>query len=148
MNIDKFNQWLSERGCEILPPSNQYEKLRFKGREIGIIYTTGRTNGDFANKAIYAFNNKKKWEGSPIKTGRYPNYKKEKKALLGRDGTRCFYCGKEMGDDITIEHLIALSAGGKNSLSNMVLAHKECNEKVGNIPISKKVDIAIKNRSL
>lgn len=35
-----------------------------------------------------------------------------------------------MGDDITVEHLIALSCGGKNDLSNMVLAHQKCNQEV------------------
>lgn len=146
MNIEKFKYWLTDRGCEILPSTNQYEKLRFKGKEVGVIYTTGKTNGDFANKAIYAFNNGKKWDGSPIKTGRYSNYKKEKASLLERDGTCCFYCGLEMGEDITIEHLIALSCGGKNNLSNMVLAHKKCNEDVKNLPISDKVKLAINMR--
>lgn len=51
-----------------------------------------------------------------------------------------------MGDDITVEHLIALSCGGKNDLSNMVLAHQKCNQEVRNLPISEKVKVAIKNR--
>ena len=51
-----------------------------------------------------------------------------------------------MGDDITVEHLIALSCGGKNDLSNMVLAHQKCNQAVLNLPISEKVKVAIKNR--
>lgn len=32
MNIEKFKNWLTDRGCEILPSTNQYEKLRFKGK--------------------------------------------------------------------------------------------------------------------
>ena len=66
--------------------------------------------------------------------------------MIERDGTCCFYCGNEMGDDITVEHLIALSCGGKNDLSNMVLAHQKCNQEVRNLPISEKIKVAIKNR--
>ena len=66
--------------------------------------------------------------------------------LLERDGTCCFYCGLEMENDITIEHLDARSNGGSNRLSNLVLAHGECNVAVGTLPISKKVQIAIRQR--
>lgn len=148
MDIAKFKEWLSQRGCEILPTTNQYETLRIKGKEIGILYNTGKTNGSFMNIAIQAFKAGKKWDGSPIKTGRHAGYRKEKAQLIERDGTRCFYCGQEMEEDITIEHLIALSCGGKNSLSNMVLAHQKCNQDAHNLPVSEKVKIAINNRTL
>lgn len=147
MDIGKFKQWLKDYGCEILPPTNPYEAVRFEGKEIGVIYTSGKTSGVYATRAIICFKNNKKWDGSPIKTGRYSNYKKYKEKLVERDGTCCFFCGKEMEDDITLEHLIALSCGGKNNLSNMVLSHKECNEAVKNMPISDKVKLAIKNRT-
>ena len=146
MDVEKFKIWLAQRGCEILPPTNQYEILRFKGKETGVLYNTGRTNGRFTVEAIRAFGAGGKWNGAPIKTGRYPGYKKEKARLIERDGTCCFYCGNEMGDDITVEHLIALSCGGKNDLSNMVLAHQKCNQEVRNLPISEKIKVAIKNR--
>lgn len=147
VDIEKFKEWLQNYGCEILPTTNQYEAVRFEGREVGVLYTSGKTSGIYATRAIVCFNNKKKWDGSPIKTGRNSSYKKQKTALVERDGTCCFYCGEEMNDDITVEHLIALSCGGKNVLSNMVLAHEKCNHMVKNIPISEKVKLAIKNRS-
>lgn len=147
MDIEKFKSWLTARGCEILPPTNRYEVLRFEGRETGVIYTTGKTNSSYTAEAIEAFTRNKKWNGSPVSTGRHRGYKKEKTQLLERDGTRCFYCGLEMEDDITVEHLIALSCGGKNNLSNMVLTHEECNQAVHNLPISEKVNIAISKRT-
>lgn len=147
MKIEKFKRWLIARGCEILPTTNPYELIRFRGREVGIVYTTGKTNSPFAHNALMAYENNTKWDGAPISTGRHPGYKKEKAQLIERDGTDCFYCGKPLGEDITVEHLIALSCGGKNSLSNMVLAHEQCNRMVGNLPITEKVKVAIENRS-
>lgn len=148
MNLEKFKQWLINSGCEILPPTNQYEKLRFKGSEVGIIYTTDRTSGKYTDDAIKHFKSNKKWDGGVIKTGRWNGYQKEKKLLIKRDGTCCFYCGLEMNDDITVEHLLDLKFGGKNELSNMVLAHQECNHKVKNMNLSEKVKFALNSRSL
>lgn len=39
MDVEKFKIWLAQRGCEILPPTNQYEILRFKGKETGCCIT-------------------------------------------------------------------------------------------------------------
>lgn len=107
-----FKEWLRGRGCEILPVTNEYEDIRFKGREVGVIYKTGKTNGSFADNAIKAYRSGGKWDGAPISTGRHAGYKKQKAQLLLRDGDRCFYCDGKLGDDITVEHLIALSCGG------------------------------------
>lgn len=146
IDVDKFSKWLAKKGCEILPTTNDYELLRFKGAQVGVLYTSGRFNSPYVGRAINAYQTGKGWDGAPAKTGRYAGYKKQKTALLERDGPCCFYCGLDMDDDITVEHLIALSCGGKNNLSNMVLAHQKCNEMVANISISDKVKLAIKNR--
>lgn len=146
MDLDKFKQWLINNGCDIQPPTNQYEKLRFKGLEVGVIYTTGKTSGKYANDALSAFKANSKWKGGAIKTGRWIGYQNEKKQLIKRDGTCCFYCGKEMGNDITVEHLLDLKYGGKNELSNMVLADSNCNYSVRNMNLSDKVKFAVNNR--
>ncbi len=146
-NLHRFHKWLSDRGCEILPPTNQYETIRFKGKEVGVIYTTGRFNNEFAKNAYCCFLENKKWDGKPITVGRQNSYVKQKRKLVERDGTCCFYCGEELQDDVTVEHLISLNRGGTNDLSNMVLAHEKCNNHVRNIPISEKVKFAISNRS-
>lgn len=147
-DINKFSKWLTKMGAEILPNTNEYEALRFKGREVGVLYKSGKVSNNYTSEAIRCFHLNTKWNGRPVNVGRKPGYKKEKAQLLKRDGSNCFLCGKPLGDDITLEHLIALSCGGKNNLSNMVLMHEACNQEVDNIPISKKVEIAIQRRQL
>lgn len=146
MDIEKFKIWLIDKGCEILPPTNPYEKLRFKGSDVGVIYSTNKTSGKYTDEAISAFKNHKKWDGGVIKTGRYSGYKKQKEQILKRDGTCCFYCGLEMGEDITVEHLVDLKYGGKNELSNMVLSHLQCNNKVGKMNLVEKIKFAFNNK--
>lgn len=146
-DIEKFKTWLSSRGCEILPPTNEFEVLRFKGKETGVFYSSGKTSNAYANQAYIAFKKNSIWNGGPISVGRNNSYRKEKISILQRDGNCCFLCDKPLGDDITLEHLIALSSGGRNHLSNMVLMHQKCNNKVGNMPIVEKVKLAIKLRT-
>ncbi|MGV3695531.1 HNH endonuclease [Flavobacterium sp.] len=146
-DVPKFKKWLINKGCEILPPTNEFEVLRFKGKETAVFYNTGKTSNQYANKAYIAFKTNAHWTGGPVKTGRQNSYKKEKINLLERDGDCCFLCGNKLLDDITVEHLIALSNGGKNNLSNMVLMHVRCNNQVSNIPISDKVKMAISYRT-
>ena len=146
MHTDKFKKWLQDRGCEILPITNQYEAIRWKGKETGVIYTSGRTSGSYATNARKCYKQGLKWDGGPISTGRKTNYKKQKKKLIERDGSCCFYCGLELGEDITLEHLQSLSSGGSNSLGNMVLSHEKCNQEAGNKTIVEKVKIALYKR--
>ena len=148
MNIDsnKFKKWLTSQGVEILPNTNEHESVRFKGRETGVLYKSGKTSNVYALKALVCFTTNTSWDGKPINVGRNKNYHKEKIKLLKRDGDLCFYCYRPLNSDITIEHLIALSSGGKNTLANMVLAHEKCNNSVKNQPISNKVKYAIKHR--
>lgn len=42
----------------------------------------------------------------------------------------CHYCNKEVGrDDLTMDHIVPLSRGGKSTKGNIVAACKECNSK-------------------
>ena len=144
--MEKFKNWLQQNGAEILPNTNEYEEIRFKGIEVGVKYKSGKFSNTYAENAWISFTKNKKWDGKPIKTGRLNTYKKEKIALQKRDGSCCFYCGLELNNDITLEHLIPLTSGGKNILSNMVLAHEECNGKMGFKPLNEKVEYAISKR--
>lgn len=147
IDIEKFKQWLLNHGAEILPCTNEYEAIRFKGREVGVLYKSGKTNNEFTSFAIRAFKLKKPWTyGRAYRTGRQGSYKKEKLMLLKRDGDKCFYCGKRLLDDITLEHLTSLASGGSNKLGNMVLAHESCNQEAGNLSVYQKVELAIKKR--
>lgn len=142
---EKIIEWLKSQGCEILPPTNDYEELRFKGKNVGVVYSTGNVANEYTRKMLVCFRQNKKWDGAPISTGR-KSYVKQKIALVERDGRNCFYCGKLIGEDITVEHLIPLTSGGTNLLSNMVLAHEKCNKEMGFKPLNEKVKLAITKR--
>ncbi len=146
INIKKFEFWLKKRGASILPLSNEYEALRFKGRNTGVIYTSGKVANGYTQDAINAFLCKSKWNGAPVKTGRKNTYKKEKIKLLDRDGHKCYLCQKELGYDITLEHLNPISRGGKNDLDNMVLMHEKCNQSLENLPLIEKLNKIISRR--
>lgn len=144
--IQHFEKWLRQQGAEILPITNEHELLRFKGSETGVIYSSGKFNSSYVDKAIQAYKSGNRWRGKPISVGRKSSYKKQKKHIITRDGTKCFVCGKPLELDITLEHLIPLSSGGKNELSNMVLVHSDCNQLLSNKTIKEKVDIVLSKR--
>lgn len=63
-------------------------------------------------------------------------------AVVHRDGTRCTYCGIETivtrrGHPFrrTVDHLTPVSAGGDDTLENLVLACQSCNSRRGNRPV-------------
>jgi hypothetical protein len=145
-DLVKFKEWLEDQGCEILPPTNEYEVIRFKGLETGVLYASGKASGIYFWKAYSAYKHNKPWIDKPPSTKRKKSYLKEKKYLLKRDGHGCFYCGLPLGDDMTVEHLISLTQQGPNKLFNMVLAHEECNQKAKNKSLKDKVALAVKLR--
>ncbi len=52
--------------------------------------------------------------------------------LFRRDGHLCMYCGRRFADkDLTRDHLVPLSRGGKDSWSNVVAACQSCNHAKG-----------------
>ena len=53
-----------------------------------------------------------------------------KKNVLVRDGFKCVYCGKE-GKDLTVDHVLPRSRGGKNDFENCVACCKKCNDRKG-----------------
>lgn len=59
--------------------------------------------------------------------------------LLHRDGDRCFYCNRKLNDDMTVEHLLSRSKGGREHLDNLVLSHFECNREASNRSIMEKI---------
>ncbi|RLC41644.1 MAG: HNH endonuclease [Candidatus Coatesbacteria bacterium] len=50
--------------------------------------------------------------------------------IIKRDGGRCQFCGKK-SKNLTIDHVIPLSMGGKHSWENCVACCPECNIKKG-----------------
>lgn len=81
-----------------------------------------------------------------LKVGGRSRRKKDiRMELLARDGRNCFLCGTPVdfdaeplsGDYPTIEHKSAKANGGTNSLANLALAHRRCNERKGDKPLGK-----------
>lgn len=56
--------------------------------------------------------------------------RRSRRALLARDGNRCWICSKELkiSHDQTIDHVLQLKYGGTNDLNNLKLACRWCNE--------------------
>lgn len=53
--------------------------------------------------------------------------------LIRRDGNICGICHEPMAKkEMTIDHKLALSKGGADSIDNMHLAHAKCNHQRGN----------------
>ncbi len=56
-----------------------------------------------------------------------------RKALFNRDRYRCQYCGATPGTrELTIDHIVPLSRGGRSSWENCVLACVPCNTRKSN----------------
>lgn len=53
-----------------------------------------------------------------------------KKNVFVRDGFKCQYCGDT--EQLTLDHIIPTSRGGKNTFENCVTACKPCNNKKNN----------------
>lgn len=65
--------------------------------------------------------------------------------LLKAQNNRCFYCGEDMGDTPSIEHLSPVSRGGDNYRWNIVYACKSCNSKKHDLTLE---EYAIKTGNL
>lgn len=141
VNLDKFKTFIQESGATMLLPTNPYEEIRFRSKDgIGIVYSNKKGNINLvgvANLAYEFFVRNKKW-----KAGRgYYCWERPQilDAIIARDGKNCFYCGKELGEDMTVEHLLAQTHGGGNSLSNLCLTHADCNQKAGSLSLTEKI---------
>lgn len=146
MNFEAFKKWLVEKGAEILTNTNRYEVIRFRANnEIGVVYhgKRGHSYTGQAEEACRCFKKNLPWRGWN-KTQRA--YSIEVRSLFERDGNCCFYCFKPMSDDeITREHLLSLTHGGSNHISNLVLCHRTCNIEAGALSLREKIAIREKN---
>lgn len=140
-NITTFKKWIIDSGAEIMTVTNEWEILRFRCENgIGIIYKNKKGILAFcgsAEEARKAFVDRKNWNA--VKKESRTKLSVEKRTILKRDGEQCFYCLMPLESDITIEHLFSLSQGGTNHISNLVLAHKQCNEDAGNLSLIEKI---------
>lgn len=58
-----------------------------------------------------------------------------------QQGGRCFYCNAPVGAQGTLDHLIPRAYGGIDDPSNVVLAHRRCNQrKADRLPDPEELD--------
>lgn len=154
--MQKFHAWLGCHGSEVLRPTNPYEVTRFTTPEgVGIIYRdkngniTKKING--AEGAWSAFQQGNPWSGrSTTPRADRPRNKRMTfiQRIAGRDGWTCAYCGRTLTEHTaTIEHFCALSKGGADNLSNMVLACREHNQGAGSMNVREKLELALRLRT-
>lgn len=140
-DIEAFKAWLSDQGAVLAEPTNEWELLRYKlAGATHIVWS--KKNGALtwspdAQRHQTAFR-----AGERIETvKRVGGIRRMQlvKELLRRDGRDCWLCGKPLGDDITVEHFLAVARGGTNNPANACLTHQSCNQKMADLPIVAKV---------
>lgn len=148
-SLDAFKKRLVEAGAEMLAPTNPYEVLRFRtSKGVGVIYT-GRRGETWNVEALAARDHLDSGKGSlaPVQVRGRRKDKGTVDALLARDGSGCFFCGAGLEGDITVEHLVAIAHGGPNHVSNLFLAHGECNRAAGHLSAPEKIAMAFARRA-
>lgn len=153
-DVPDFKIWLSQHGAEVLEPTNEWELVRFKtGKGTSVIY---RRKHDFlacsfigdaltAYKAYKTGGIHSKWRAIP-RTNRVLNRSSvDCITIRKRDGDNCFFCDcyVKQGNE-TVEHLVCLTHGGPQHISNKYLAHKDCNALAGHKSAVEKIEIHTK----
>ncbi len=141
IDVERFSQYLVDRGAIVLPITNPWEVVRFKTiAGTSVMYTNKKgdiTHTGESQMAYDAYKGKKAWRAVDPKR---KNLKSKKARLAARDGKKCFYHGEALPfEKLTIEHLLNKSHGGNDHDSNLCLACEECNSIVGNWPLTKKM---------
>lgn len=148
---ESFLDELKKLGAEILATTNPWEIARFKTiYGVGVIYQNKRGVETWSAEAKKAYQHVMSHQGriGHIKPkGRRTN-RTSMLALKERDGWECFFSGLDLEDDCTIEHLVPIAHGGPNHISNLVLAHAECNQAAGHASGAEKLKLALKMRGI
>lgn len=173
LKTQPFLVWLAEQGAEICTPTNAYEVVRYRAywkrrdraethivyaKESGLLTFTGGSRTHYerflAGEALvqpgeqFVSKFDAKPQPEPECEAATPGLTARRRArLLARDGDGCWFCGKPMGSDMTLEHLVPRSRGGGNDSANLVLAHADCNQKAANLSVSEKVELRSKLRA-
>lgn len=144
--LENFKKFIVSRGAELLTNTSEWELVRFKtGKGVSIVYRSKDPSvacaftGD-AQQAWFEFLNPgSKWRAIPP-TKRRIHSSVEYRTIRDRDGILCFFCAEPLAEaEGTIEHLIALTHGGPQHVSNKFLAHEKCNAEVGHLSAPQKI---------
>jgi hypothetical protein len=143
---DEFCKWLTANGAQVLVPTNEWELIRFKnGFETSIIYKDKRNNITFIGSSLEAwaaFKNGQAWRASPATKRKRSGPLVQ--SVRARDGANCFYCLEIVNqEDESLEHLVAITHGGPNHISNLFLTHWRCNESVGHLSAVEKIKLHV-----
>lgn len=143
---DKFKAWLQAHGAQLLQTTSEWEVVRFKsGDTTSIIYQKKSGDLTFTGESLAAWNafrSNQHWRGA-AKTKRRNN-SPVVATLIKRDGDECFFCLGRIPDGFeSVEHLVAVTHGGPNHVSNFVLAHRDCNAKAGHLSAAEKIAIRV-----
>ena len=146
MKVKDFGDWLSGVGAQVLEPTNEWEVMRFKAGDVtSVIYRNkvgGVTHSGVSKEAWEAFCTGKAWRAMPAT--RRKRMSPVIKTLRKRDGDLCFFCNKKVGqENESVEHLIAITHGGTNHISNLLLAHRTCNANAGHLSAMEKIKIHV-----
>jgi len=161
--VGNFAAWLARNGAEIGTPTNPYEVIRYRAfwcgskraathvvyaKENGLLtFTSGSAEhyAAFLRGDVMSPQAASATEPVNPRPGKDPKAEshgdKVRRKLLARDGDECWFCGKSMGDDATLEHLVPKSRGGGNRLDNYALAHRVCNNLAGDKPLVAKIEL-------
>lgn len=146
--LRQFADWIEANGGRLMSPTNPYEVLRYHlSGQTHVLYRKGSgrlTISDAIWDHYRIFQ-----AGSPISTiQRLTGAARDEmvKTLLLRDGDTCCVCQQFLEDDITLEHWLAVDAGGSNDPRNLALAHEACNKLLGSHPLTRKVEIILQVR--
>lgn len=145
--LERFASFLEACGGQRMAPTNMWEVLRYKMPTGAVVVYRGKGGNvtRLSEEGVTAYEafsigkpylNRYAQRTSGINT----RLKHLVNTLLERDGSDCFYCGKEMAEDErSVEHLFARNQGGSDHVGNLVLSHVQCNADAGHLPVMKKV---------
>jgi len=155
MDMAAFKLWLSGCGAELLPTANAWEVIRVRTcYGVFVAHHTRRGRQRWPDGLLtlaMQFARGEIPELTVTKRNRPPSRLRLRyAALAARDGAECFFCGHPVpapgvfcDPDMapTIEHLVPITHGGPNHMSNCVLAHRVCNEAAGTLSAIEKIKL-------
>lgn len=145
----EFKLWLSEHGAEVLEPTNEWELIRFRtGKGTSVIYRKKDLNAgcSIIGEGLTAWREFQKphssWRAIPRTKRILGKSAVDCNTLRKRDGHNCFFCNRIVDySDESVEHLVAITHGGPQHISNKYLAHVECNKAAGHLSAVEKIKI-------